>query len=70
MNKVIHISKIDTKELFETKAYLLGTPQSGDWFVVSGDTLYLGRYEAKENAQEHADSLNKTDENEDIVDNL
>jgi hypothetical protein len=57
--KVINISEIDSSELFLTRQFMLGD-DSGPWFVVDGD-LYLGRYEDKFTADEHADTLNELD---------
>lgn len=55
MTKVIHISEVNTEELFKTRAFMLGDAK-GDWFVES-DGTYLGRYTDKRRAQEHADSF-------------
>ncbi len=56
MVTVVHISEVDTEELFKTKQYLLGD-NTGDWFVVAEGDLYLGRYEDKERAEWHAASV-------------
>lgn len=58
MVRVVHISQVDTQELFKTRGFLLGD-NKGDWFVEDGN-IYLGRYVDKERAQEHADSLVET----------
>lgn len=55
MLKVLHISEINTKEMFETKQYMLGD-NTGEWFVVDDD-VYLGRYVSKEDAEEHVQNL-------------
>lgn len=56
MVKVVHISEINTAELFPSREFLLGDGK-GDWFVVADDELYLGRYVEKDDAESHASSL-------------
>ena len=46
----------DEAMLFMLRPYLLGD-KNGKWLVVSDD-LVLGRYDDKERAQEHVNSLN------------
>ena len=62
MVKVIHLKDINTSAMFKTKAFMLG-PGTGNYFVVEDD-LYLGRYEFKYQARDHAESLNLLDNKE------
>lgn len=55
MVKVIHLSVVNTTELFKTREFMLGD-NAGEWFVVDDD-LYLGRYIDKFRAEEHAARL-------------
>jgi hypothetical protein len=56
--KVVHISDIDTEQLFQTNQYLLGD-KTGNWFIVSEDII-LRRFEDKNEALEEAKELNET----------
>lgn len=53
--KIIPLSEVNTKDLFDMKQFMLGD-KTGNWFVVD-DGLYLGRYEDLYRAQEHVDAL-------------
>ncbi len=66
MVRVVELKDVITNELFRTSGYMLGD-NSGNYFVVS-DGVYLGRYEDRHKAQEHADTLNNISKEERIAD--
>lgn len=64
-SKVVKINEVDTALLFSVRDFLLGDKNVGDYFVIDEDGVPFGRYISREEAEDHAASLNHTSTCED-----